>query len=59
MSTIAVPISLAFTTIAIFSGMTATGLRHVNKRLDELNSTNKDNALIKPKQQQQVADEIA
>ena len=33
----AVPVAVAFSTIGMLSGFCAAGLRHVNKRLDEIN----------------------
>ena len=48
-SSIAVPESLAFSTMGTLSGFTASGLRHVNKRLDELNSTTGEDKLVKQK----------
>jgi len=35
-ASIAVPVSLAFSTMGMLSGFTAAGLKQVNKRLDEI-----------------------
>ena len=40
-SSVAVPASLAFSTMGVFASFAACGLKHVNKRLDEITSNQK------------------
>jgi NhaP-type Na+/H+ and K+/H+ antiporter len=43
---IAIPASLAFTTMGMLAGLTAAGLRQVNKKLDKLGSTESKSEIL-------------